>query len=174
MDGDGEDRGIGFVERLGSGGFGDVGRDSGWDNDVTASFDVVSSGLAVADKAFSKVDRVSTIGLSGPVVSPSVDIRCITGAGSGSGTERALPARAADFGGTIGLGFDGPAMAPPPNLSFMADTEIGTSTSLLSIACSGSPPASLVPTGPGVNPFVPDVIGGLEEVGLTGGIGVSE
>jgi len=173
MEGDGEDRGLGLVERLGSGGFGDVGRDSGWDNDVTASFDIVSSGLAVAVKGFSKVDRVSTIGLSGPVISPSVDIRCMIGAGSGSGTERALPVRAADFGGTIGLGFDGPATAPPPNLSFIADTEIGSSTSFLSIACSGSPPASLVPTGPGVNPFVSDVIGGLEEVKLTGGTGVS-
>jgi hypothetical protein len=49
------------------------------------------------------------------------------GAGRGSGTERALPERAADFGGTIGLGFDGPATAPPPNLSFIACTDTGAS-----------------------------------------------
>ena len=95
------------------------------------------------------------------------------GAGSGSGTERALLARAADFGGTIGFGFDGPATAPPPNLSFIADTETGTSTSRLAIACSEGPPAALVPTGPNVNPFVSDVFGGLEEVRLTGGTVVS-
>jgi hypothetical protein len=165
MDGEGEERGTGFVERLGSGGLGDVGRDSGWDSDVTASFDVVSSGAGVPAKAFSNVDRLSTVGLSGPVISPSVVIRCMIGAGSGSGTERALLARAADFGGTIGLGFDGPAKAPPPNLSFMADTETGASTSLLSIASSGSWPAGLVPSRPEVNPFISNVFGGLEDVG---------
>jgi hypothetical protein len=170
MEGEGEERGTGFVERLGSGGFGDVGRDSDWDDDVTASFEFVSSGLAVAVKAFSKVDRVSTTGLSGPAMSPSVVIRCMIGAGSGSGTERALLARAADFGGTIGLGFDGPATAPPPNLSFIADTETGTSTSFLSIASPGSWPVGLVPAGPEVDPFVSNVFGGVEDVGRAGWI----
>jgi hypothetical protein len=168
MEGDGEERGAGFVERLGSGGFGDVGRDSGWDSDVTASFDVVSSGAGIPAKAFSNVDRLSTVGLSGPVMSPSVVIRCIIGAGNGSGTERALLARAADFGGTMGFGLDGPATAPPPNLSFIADTETGTSTSLLSIASSGSWPVGLGPADPEVNPFVSNVFGGLEDVGRAG------
>lgn len=144
---------------------GDVGRDSGWDSDVTASFDVVWSGAGVPAKALSNVDRLSTIGLSGAVMSPSVVIRCMIGAGSGSGTERALPARAADFGGTIGLGFDGPATAPPPNLSFMADTETGIFASLPPIASSGSWPAGLAPARPEVNPFDSDVFGGLEDVG---------
>lgn len=58
---------------------------------------------------------------------PAVDIRCIVGAGRVSGTERALPERAADFGGTIGFGFDGPATAPPLNLSFIAATDTGGS-----------------------------------------------
>jgi hypothetical protein len=168
MAGDGEDRGTGFVERLGSGGLGDVGRVSGWDSDVTASFDVVSSGAGVPAKAFSNVDRLSTVGLSGPVMSPFVVIRCMIGAGSGSGTERALLARAADFGGTIGLGFDGPATAPPPNLSFIADTETGTSTSFLSIASPGSWPVGLVPAGPEVDPFVSNVFGGVGDVGRAG------
>jgi hypothetical protein len=165
MEGDGEDRGTGFVARLGSGGLGDVGRDSGWDSDVTASFDVASSGAGGPAKAFSNVDRLSTVGLSGPVMSPSVVIRCMIGAGSESGTERALLARAADFGGTMGLGFDGPATAPPPNLSFIADTDTGNPTSFLSIASPGSWPAGLVSARPEVNPFVSSVFGGLGDVG---------
>lgn len=117
-----------MVARLGSGGLGDAARDGGRDCDVTANFESVSSGFVPAAMTFSKVDLVSTIGLSGPVISPSVVTRCMIGAGRGSGTERALLARAADLGGTIGLGFDGPAIAPPPNLSFIADTDTGISS----------------------------------------------
>jgi hypothetical protein len=168
MEGEGEERGTGFVERLGSGGLGDVGRDVICGCEVTASFDVVSSGAGLTIKTFSNADRVSTIGLSGPVMSPSVVIRCMIGADSGSGAERALLARAADFGGTMGFGFDGPATAPPPNLSFMTDTETGTSISLLSFGCSGSWLAALIPADPEVNPFVSNVFGGLAEVGRAG------
>jgi hypothetical protein len=120
---------------------GDVERDGGWDRDVTASFEFVSSGLSVDSVVDSRVDRWSSIGLSGPVRAPSVDIRCMIGAGRGSGTERALPVRAADFGGTIGLGFDGPATAPPPNLSFIACTD--TVTSIPSPPSAASPPNAL-------------------------------
>jgi len=106
------------------------------------------------------------------VISPSVVIRCMLGAGSGPGTERALILRAADFGGTIGFGFDGPATAPPPNLSFISDTDTDVSASFLAIACSANPPAALGSTRPDVNPFVPDVFGGLVELELTAGTGV--
>lgn len=92
----------------------------------------------------------------------------MTGAAIGSGTERALPARAADFGGTVGLGFDGPATGPPPNLSFIADTETGIvgslslSGSFVSLARTllASPFLSEADDGPSI----PDFLGGLDHV----------
>jgi hypothetical protein len=68
----------------------------------------------------------SSVGLSRPPTVPSVDIRCIEGVSVliDATVELRLD-RAADFGGTTGLGFDGPATGTPANFSFIALTEIG-------------------------------------------------
>jgi hypothetical protein len=75
IEGEGEVRGIGFVARLGSGGLGDVERDGGWDWDATLGFRCAASIISVDSGTSATVDRLSIMGLSGPVIAPSVDIR---------------------------------------------------------------------------------------------------
>jgi hypothetical protein len=129
--GDGEGRGTGLNKRLGSGGLGDTERDGGWgwvgisslDPSVFPKAGNGSLGTGSTGEGSSKTTR------SGSLVGVSVEERWMDGVTIGSGTERALPERAADLGGTTGLGFEGPATAPPPNLSFIADIDTGTSGS---------------------------------------------
>ena len=130
--GEGEVRDVGFVRRLGSGGLGDVGREGGRDCMGISSLD--SSLTSMAGDVLgigSTGEDSSTTTRSGDFVGISVLVGCVCmdRVTSGSGPERALPERAADLGGTAGLGLDGPATAPPPNLSFIALTDTGSESS---------------------------------------------
>lgn len=63
------------MARLGSGGLGDADRDGGWDCDATLGFKCAVSGSCVISGMSLTVEGLSFIGLSGPVISPSVDVR---------------------------------------------------------------------------------------------------
>ena len=131
--GDGEVRNVGFVRRLGSGGLGDVGREGGRDCMGISSLDSSLTSMAGDDLGIGSTgEDSSTITRSGDFLGISVVVSCVCmdRVTSGSGPERALPERAADLGGTAGLGLDGPATAPPPNLSFIALTDIGSESSI--------------------------------------------
>ena len=131
--GEGEVRDVGFVRRLGSGGLGDVGREGGRDCVGISSLDESLTSMAGDDLGIGSTgeDQFTTT-RSGNFVGISVVVCCVCmdRVTSGSGPERALPDRAADLGGTAGLGLDGPATAPPPNLSFIALTDIGSESSI--------------------------------------------